>query len=463
MSVPVVERASRDAVLVIPGIMGSELVESDTGRVLWGLSDPRWYVSAWTSGDALNALRVTEAEQHGEVGRVRATRLLRTPAFAPVLHGAEPYTDLVAAVRRVLAHPDAVREFPYDWRLPVADNARLLADAADAHLARWRAHPEGSRDARLVLVAHSMGGLLARHFTDVLGDGGAVRDTVTLGTPFFGSVKTAHILSSGRSGPLPLPRRRLRGLAVALPGLYDLLPAYRCVDETTNARRLTPADIDNIGGDRAQAERAQDWRAAFGRSGGDRLWAVVGVEQPTMQSLTLSDGVATGHAYTCRPGADGMLVREDRGGDSTVYGDAAAPAGVDPQHLPQKHAALARSPEALAHVRAVITGDRLGPWLAAGPQVGLDVPDVVAAGVPFDITVPTTDDPAVVSGRVVDVATGRQVSRPVFGRRDGVVVATTTLPRIGGYRVEIKGGGFGPVGELVLAVPAGSLTGEDVR
>jgi lecithin:cholesterol acyltransferase len=458
MSVPVAGRTSRDAVVVIPGIMGSELVVRDTGRVLWGLSDPRWYVSAWTSGGSLDELRVTEAELNGGAGRIRATRLLTAPAFAPVLHGAEPYTDLVAGVRRVLAHPDAVHQFPYDWRLPVVHNARLLADAADAHLSRWRAHPEGSRDASLVLVAHSMGGLLARHFTDVLGDGGAVRCTITLGTPFYGSVKAAYILSSGRGAPLPLPRRRLRELALALPGLYDLLPAYRCVDETTSVRRLTAADVAGIGADRVQAERALDWQAKLGTPGGDRLHAVVGVEQTTMQSLTLRDGVLAGHAYTCRPGDDGRLVREDRGGDSTVYCDAASPAGIDPQHLPQKHAALARSPEAAAHVRAVITGDRLGPWLGDGLRIGVEVPDVVAAGVPFDITVPTSDDPAVVSCRIVDVATGRQVARPVFGRRDGVVVAPAVLPRIGGYRVEVKGGGFAPISELLLAV-AGEYLG----
>jgi hypothetical protein len=457
MSVPVVGRTSRDAVLVIPGIMGSELVDRETGRVLWGLADPRWYVSAWTSGDSLDALRVTETGRHRDAGRIRATRLLTAPAFAPVLHGAEPYTDLVAGVRRVLAHPDALKEFPYDWRLPVAHNARLLADAADAHLSRWRAHPEGSRDARLVLVAHSMGGLLARHFTDILGDGGAVRLTITLGTPFFGSVKAAYILSSGRGAPVPLPRRRLRELAHALPGLYDLLPAYRCVDETTSVRRLNAADVAGIGADHAQAERALDWRVKFGVPTGDRLRVVVGVEQRTMQSLTLRDGVVTGHAYTCRPGDDGLLVREDRGGDSTVYCDAASPSGVDPQHLPQKHAALARSPEAAAHVRAVITGDHLGPWLGDGLRIGVEVPDVVAAGVPFDITVPTTDDPAVVSCRVVDVATGRQVIRPVFGRRDGAVVARAVLPGIGGYRVEVKGGGFAPISELLLAVPGEDL------
>jgi hypothetical protein len=74
-----------DAVIVIPGIMGSELVDADSERVLWGMSDLRWYVKAWTSGDSLVRLRLSGEERGGQYGRIRATRLIRFPAFAPVL------------------------------------------------------------------------------------------------------------------------------------------------------------------------------------------------------------------------------------------------------------------------------------------------------------------------------------------------------------------------------------------
>jgi hypothetical protein len=51
--------AGRDAVVIIPGIMGSELVEAETGRTLWGLADMGWYASAWTTGGSLTRLAVT--------------------------------------------------------------------------------------------------------------------------------------------------------------------------------------------------------------------------------------------------------------------------------------------------------------------------------------------------------------------------------------------------------------------
>jgi hypothetical protein len=58
-----------------------------------------------------------------------------------------------------------------------------------------------------------------------------VRATVTLGTPFFGASKAVLLLGSGRGSPVPLPRARVRRLAVTLPGVYDLLPSYRCVSD----------------------------------------------------------------------------------------------------------------------------------------------------------------------------------------------------------------------------------------
>ena len=180
-------RASQDAVVIIPGIMGSSLAIGD--RHVWGFEKLGWYVRSWTSG-ALEDLHLTEAELAGTYGRVRATGLLKLPAFAPFLQGLEPYTALTRATRAVVWDDAAVLEFPYDWRLPVSYNATLLADAARRHLEAWRQHPAyeagrvqrpGLPPPRLVLVAHYMGGLLVRELPaeldvrmDVTGPDGAV-------------------------------------------------------------------------------------------------------------------------------------------------------------------------------------------------------------------------------------------------------------------------------------------------
>ncbi|MCO1660526.1 transposase family protein [Pseudonocardia humida] len=217
---------------------------------------------AWTTPTSLARLALTDAERAGDYTRIQPAGLLQAPAFAPFLRGIEPYGGLVAAVREVVADPAAVLEFSYDWRLPVTHNAALLHTAAAEHLAAWQTHPRyedllralpDTRPARLVLIAHSMGGLLIR----ALAPGLDIRATITLGTPFDGAAKAALILNSGRGAPVPLPRTTLRDLAATLPGLHELLPTYRCLDDLDHRngdchdgepRRLTPSDVAALGG-----------------------------------------------------------------------------------------------------------------------------------------------------------------------------------------------------------------------
>jgi hypothetical protein len=443
---------STDAVIVLPGIMGSELVDAASGTPLWGLADPGWYVKAWTTGSSLSTLRVTDEERAGRAGRIRATGLLRFPAVAPVLRGFEPYTDLVAGLRQQVSDQAAVLPFPYDWRLPVAYNAHRLADAADRHLRRWRAHPRGSASARLVLVAHSMGGLIARYFTGVLGGARDVRTTITLGTPLRGSVKAAYILNSGRGAPVPLPSTRLRHLLESMPGIHDLLPSYRCVTDGTGARRLTPSDVAGLGGDPELAASAAALHEQLAALGGDGLRTVVGVRQPTMQSMRLDGGVVVPQqwAYLPDPGT-GEIRTLDRGGDGTVYREAAA--GETPLYLAQTHGALARTPEAITHVRAVLTEEPLGAWLGEPPPLGLQTPDIAATGVAFGVTVTGTADPAAATCRVEDATTGVPVGYPVLLPAGGALAAQVTVGAPGVYRVAVKGEAFSPVTQLVLVTP----------
>ncbi|MFC7760623.1 hypothetical protein ACFQY4_23320 [Catellatospora bangladeshensis] len=425
----------RDAVMVIPGIMGSELVDERTDSVVWGMADVRWYADAWLGGDGLLPLMPGRAP-------VRATRLLRAPAFAPFLRGVEPYTELLAALRQVCADPAAVAEFPYDWRLAVSVNAQGLAQAAVRHLERWRRHRLGDPQARLVLVAHSMGGLVARWFTELLGGSEITRSVITIGTPFFGAVAATKMINSGLGTPVPLPHRRVRELAVALPGLYDLLPGTG-VCAPQGLRRLEPVDVADFGGDLDLAKAALPFSAEADRLlGRPGLRAVVGVDQPTAQSLEIVEGVVTVHDF--------LAGAENRAGDGTVYRDAAAPPGVEPTYVSQGHGALARTAEVIAHVRAVLTESPLGPPLGA-EGVGVEVPDVVQVGEQFDVVAVNRSDPARVTCRVVDAGTGASVARPVFVAAGGATVAYVRLPARGLYRVEVKSGGASAVRQLVLA------------
>lgn len=439
-----------DAVILIPGIMGSELVNAETGTPIWGMS-AKSYANLWMGGSLWEQLKVTDDERGGKTGRIKATGLLKAPAFAPLLRGLEPYTPLAAGLRSMVRHRDAVLEYPYDWRLPVAHNAAQLASVAGEHLKRWRAHPSGSSGAKLVLVAHSMGGLIARFFTEVLGGAAEVRQTIAIGTPHQGAVKAVFLLDGGRGAPLPLPRRRLSRLARTLPSVYDLLPSYRCVEEKGMARKLTPADIEGLGGDADLARDAAQLQQVLAQVPASGLYTIVGTDQPTLQSLELRDGVAEPQYYLHED--DGPI---DWRGDGTVYVQVAT-GGVEPvSSLPQTHGALARSPETIAAVRAVLTRRRLGPPMGA-VAVSLEVPESVAVNEPFDISVTSSGNGQSAKCRIVDADTGMPVARPFLVRRPATLTGTAQLPRPGLYRVEVKDGGFSAVSELVMVADTASL------
>ena len=50
----VTPNVSQDAVVVVPGIMGSALRDTTTGRPLWGLR-PDWYARTWAGRETPGA------------------------------------------------------------------------------------------------------------------------------------------------------------------------------------------------------------------------------------------------------------------------------------------------------------------------------------------------------------------------------------------------------------------------
>ncbi|MFH9969887.1 esterase/lipase family protein [Streptomyces mirabilis] len=471
--------------VVVPGIMGSELVDAASGKVLWGLK-PGALSQLWDRSGALAGLCVTEEERAGETNRVRASQLLRFPAWAPVLHGFEPYRALTASIGQAVAAPSAVLKFPYDWRLPVEYNGRLLAEAARRHLQTWiaavRATPtlrrREDREPQLVFVAHSMGGLVTRaalaHHRDLLPD---TRAVVTLGTPFLGSAKAAVMLNGGRRlSHGPVASRVLdclQSLTITLPGVHDLLPDYRCVDEGLEVARITPERVSALGGDGELARISSEFQARMRSDDGVILpghRAVVGVAQPTVQSIRVTEGVVhpqhdaflTYPDGELRRDANGIPERRDRAGDGTVYRDAARGGVSKPVYLPVQHGALAKDETVLRYVNAVLTeyDDQVGPPMGRG-ELGMSLPEAgVIAGVSWTLLVTGRTSSAGVGCRLVDANTGRQIARVQMAAREGALTATVTIPKPGLYRIEAQAGGGTPVTQLLVAHAPDAAAGD---
>lgn len=474
-----------DAIVIVPGIMGTALKERDSGRLLWGLAKARWYVDAWVKGtgglDRL-ALSPQELEQIGtgtydpDTARIQPGGLLRFPSMAPVLRGFEPYTDLVREMKRLAVDDVAVLEFGYDWRLPTQLNSVLLRRAITEHLQNWRRHPAQiearrrdpyGREAGIVVIAHSMGGLVVQGLGSTEGGFDDVRTVATLGTPFWGAPKAMRVLAEGRGAPLPLPHGRLRDLARTLPGVYDLLPQYACVTEPGVVRKLASADVAAVGADADLAQAAQQ-RYAAGRNQIPYHHALVGTHQTTSQSLRIVDGeLREEHGYfvcdasgEARRDGDGGFVSRSTKGDETVPFISATPYGHEATTFTaQTHGGLPKASEVIQGLRSRLLYDAdLGPRLGAG-DLGLKVPDVVEAGAEFTVTVTASDDdsdvpldPGLVSGVITDVDSGIDVRgiQPARRRDGGPGLAQSLQLPAGLYRVAVEHAGGAPVSQIVL-------------
>ena len=189
--------------LILPGIMGSTI-----GRPRKGLPDDiKWFDPAEIALGGMTRLALPRGRRFGPLGVLR---------FA--------YERLRLVLR--IAGYDAVFH-PYDWRLDLAANGRALAE---------RLVSERRRD--VVLVGHSMGGLVARA---ALAHKGAERiaRVIQLGTPNRG----AFIAIQALRGTYPLIRRLAmldllhdadeiaHHVLTTFPGLCELLPpAAACKD-----------------------------------------------------------------------------------------------------------------------------------------------------------------------------------------------------------------------------------------
>src|SRR5215208_4651343 len=256
------ERKGKRPVIVIPGVLGSSIVNRKTGEVVWpsafrsdvdGLSLPAT-PDLVNNRDGLVAARIVEA-----------ARLARIAPEVYVYHHLLRALEDYGGYREGdWANPpeggdrDTFYVFPYAWRRDNVESARLLARRVEALKLRL-----GRPDLRFNVVAHSMGGLVARYAAmygdrDLPPEGSAPRpdwagaDFINkifmFGTPNAGSAEAFAILLEGYSVTEGL-RRRVHLLnklsredVMTAPSIYQLLPhaaQARFLD-----RDLRPLDLD---------------------------------------------------------------------------------------------------------------------------------------------------------------------------------------------------------------------------
>ncbi len=227
-------------IIIIPGITGSELVNSKTGKTVW-FSRKRDKDDDLRLPISPNIASNKDSLVPGDI--IREVKIIK------ILPEVEIYERLIDALQKrgyrevkwdapgENAGQDTFVVYPYDWRRDNVESARALVRKVEDFKKKV-----GKPDLKFNIIAHSMGGLISR-YAAMYGDadipGGTLQPTwagakhfdriFLLGTPNEGSVSALDAMLNGVSyvgGGINLPffRDINRFDVFTAPSVYQLLP-----------------------------------------------------------------------------------------------------------------------------------------------------------------------------------------------------------------------------------------------
>ena len=449
-----------DVIILLPGITGSVLKKD--GKTVWGYSARSIGKALFSGGRAwVKALALPdddpEVEDLGD--GVVADSLMPDLHLLPGLWKIDGYSRISNAIKNSFDVTPGKNffEFPYDWRRDNRVAAGKLARNAHSWLKQWREN-SGNEDARLILLGHSMGGLVSRYFLECLEGWKDTRLLVTFGTPYRGSPNALDGLANGlKKGPLDLS-----GLARQLTAIYQLLPVYRCYDPGDGAlvRVGETSGIPNLDAAKAAAalafhreiESAVEANQALPgyQSDGYKISPVVGIAQKTFQSARRDgDGVAMLTSYEGK----------DTSGDGTVPRVSAIP--IELSDRPEqamfagtKHGSLQNADAVIQQLKGVLTGLDLdlGDFRDAG-LVTLEIDDLHASGEDVTIRARTAVRGAELTATVwAEGAAVPAAKLALAGSDNDWKSATAANLDEGAYRIVVAGDGVQPAEDSFAVV-----------
>ena len=325
----------KDMVVILPGVMGS-ILQKD-GKDLWNVSGQAIWQVVRSLGDRLNDLKLVADDPNGgdiEDGIV-PTGLIRDTHLIPGLSKIDGYnrtakliTDNFNVVKGDIYNDPEDKaanfyEFPYDWRRDNRANAHILKRLLEVRLRAWR-EKSGNNNAKVILLAHSMGGLISRYYLEVLGGWQDARALFTFGTPYRGSVNAVNMLANGlnKLGINVIEVLGMKEIINSMTSIYQLLPIYPVLQVGNESKRIAEVELQNI--DHQRATKALSFHReieAAVKANSHNAYATVpfvGVQQPTLQSARLADG----KIFVSRKLP---LIMQNRNLDSLAEGDGTVP------------------------------------------------------------------------------------------------------------------------------------------
>ncbi len=257
------DELQRNPIIVIPGILGSRLVDDTERRVVWGEFGGNGIDPSTPEGARLLALPIEDGQPLDELTDTNKVAgpldTLNVRVFG-VLFQIAAYRDIVTALgiggyRDTASTAASVEpgsqpancfQFAYDWRRDNVETAALLHEfilekKAYVEEERRKRYGDNAQPVRFDIVAHSMGGVMARYYLqygnaplpdddsppEVTWAGAKYVDRlVMVAPPNAGSLQAVEYLTKGVQFSRFFSKYE-PALLGTMPSVYQLLPRTR--------------------------------------------------------------------------------------------------------------------------------------------------------------------------------------------------------------------------------------------
>ena len=208
---PPIEAPEINPVIIIPGIMGTELYNGDD--LIWlDLSQTAADINDYFLTENLNldnrGISLNNIQSGNTIKKMTALLIFNQNIFEGLQQNLE---------QNDYQENQNLFFFPYDWRLDLNETKNLLKQKIDEI-------KEQTGKNKVNVIAHSMGGLLVKDYLSSYGKE-SIDKLIFVGTPHLGAPKAAKVLLEGDRFSIPwLEEDRIKEIAENSPALHELLP-----------------------------------------------------------------------------------------------------------------------------------------------------------------------------------------------------------------------------------------------